>query len=60
MNEDPTSRGAIGPKTAIILYVLLTIWALVALKGMALFIALLIVGLLAVKSYVHWLRSRLP
>jgi energy-converting hydrogenase Eha subunit B len=59
MSDDPTPRGAIGPKTAIVLYVLLTIWAVATLKGTALFIALLIVAALAVKSYVHYVRSRL-
>ncbi|HZQ53997.1 MAG TPA: hypothetical protein VFB14_17475 [Bryobacteraceae bacterium] len=59
MNDPDTPRSAIGPRTAIVLYVLLTIWAFVALKGTALFIALLIVAALAVKSYVHYLRSRL-
>jgi hypothetical protein len=59
MNDPDTPRTVIGPKTAIVLYVLLAVWAFVALKGTALIIALVIVAGLAAKSYVHYLRSRL-
>lgn len=59
MNDDETPRSVIGAKTAIVLFVLLGIWAFATLKGTALIIALVIIAALAVKSYVHYLRSRL-
>ncbi len=49
----------IGIRTALILYALLVIASLVTLKGAPLALALIIVIALAVKSYVHYLRSRL-
>ncbi len=49
----------IGIRTALILYALLVIASLVTLKGTPLALALIIVIALAVKSYVHHLRSRL-
>ena len=55
---NPQTHGAIGFRTALILYALLTGAALATLKGPALVIALLIVGALAAKSVVHYFRSR--
>jgi hypothetical protein len=49
----------IGIRTALLLYALLVIASLVTLKGTPLALALIIVIALAVKSYVHHLRSRL-
>ncbi len=49
----------IGFRTAMILFALLAGAAIATLKGTALFIALLIVLALAVKAYVHHLRSHI-
>jgi high-affinity Fe2+/Pb2+ permease len=49
----------IGIGTALILYAVLAGIALATLKGLALAIALIIVGGLAVKSWVQHLRRRL-
>ena len=49
----------IGIRTALILYAALIAVSFLVLKGASLVIALLIVVALAVKSYVHHLRSRL-
>ncbi len=57
---DPqTQRGAIGLRTALILFAALTGASIATLKGPALVIALLIVGALAAKSIVHYFRSRI-
>ena len=53
------SGSAIGFRTAILLFALLAAVAVATLKGMALAIALIIVGALAIKTYVHHLRDRL-
>ena len=55
--EQPQS--VIGIRTAMILFALLAVLAWVALKGPALYLALLIVLALAVKAFVHHLRSRI-
>jgi hypothetical protein len=59
MNRPEGHKGVIGIGTATVLYVLLAAWAVATLKGIPLAVALIIVGGLAVKSYVHFLRSRL-
>ena len=59
MNHSEPHKGVINIWTAFALYALLAGWAAFTLKGIALIIALIIVGGLAVKSYVHFLRSRL-
>ncbi|HSU61751.1 MAG TPA: hypothetical protein VLI55_20745 [Bryobacteraceae bacterium] len=59
MTPDEPSRSVIGLRTALILYALLIVAAFFTLKGTALVIAVLIVCLLALKSYVHHVRSRM-
>lgn len=59
MSLSEPSRGAIGFRVAMILFALLAIAAFVTLKGMALFIALIIVGGVAVKAWVHHMRGRI-
>ncbi|MBV9759934.1 MAG: hypothetical protein JO340_05175 [Acidobacteriaceae bacterium] len=49
----------IGIRTAMILFTLLAVAAFATLKGAALWITLLIVAALAVKAFVHHLRSRI-
>ena len=58
IDQEPT-RSVIGLRTALILYALLIVAAFFTLKGTALAIAVLVVFLLAVKSYVHHVRSRM-
>jgi hypothetical protein len=57
MSEEP-SNSVIGPRTAAVLFALLAIAAGTLLSGTPRYFALLIVLALAVKSYVHYLRSR--
>jgi hypothetical protein len=57
MSTEP-KEGVIGLRTALILYALLIVAAFFALKGTALAIAVLVVFLLAAKSFVHHLRRR--
>jgi hypothetical protein len=59
MTEREEHHGAIGLGTALVLYGLLAAAAIYSLKGTALAVALLVVILLAVKSYVHHLRRRM-
>jgi len=59
MSVHEPSRSLIGLRTAIILYALLVVASFVMLKGMPRIIALVIVLGLAVKTYLHYLRSRL-
>lgn len=59
MTPREPSRSVISLRTALILYALLIIAAFATLKGAALAVALLIVGALAVKSYLHHLRGRI-
>jgi hypothetical protein len=54
-----SEQGAIGIRTALILYGLLTGACFATLQGAALVIALLIVGALAAKSIVHYFRRRI-
>jgi len=56
---DNHTRSAIGFKTAMLLFALLVVIAFATLKGVALAIGLIIIGALAIKSYVYHLRSRL-
>ncbi len=56
---NPDSRGLIGLRTAILIYALLAVFAALTLKGNARLIVLLVVVLLALKTYVHHIRRRL-
>lgn len=49
----------IGFRTALILYAALIVFAFVTLKGVALYLALLIVALLAVKTIIHRARQNI-
>ncbi len=49
----------IGIRTAMVLYGLLLLASVLTLSGAALALALIVVLALAVKSYLHHLRSRL-
>jgi hypothetical protein len=49
----------VGPKTAILLYAVLILASFLTLKGTPLYLALLIVVGVAVKSLLHYLRNRL-
>lgn len=60
MNRPEGQKGVIGIWTAVALYGFLAAWSIVTLKGIALALALIIVGGLAIKSYLHFLRSRIP
>jgi hypothetical protein len=57
MNPPEPSRTMIGIRTAMVLYALLVVAAFATLKGTALYIALIIVLGIAVKTYVHHLRG---
>jgi|GEM_PF-2554434 len=59
MSIPQPSRSLIGIRTAIVLYALLAVASFATLKGTALAIALVIVLGLALKSYLHHLRSRI-
>jgi hypothetical protein len=59
MNNPEPPQSVISLRTALILYVLLIVFAVWTLKGTALVFALLIVGALAVKSVLHYFRERL-
>lgn len=59
MNPSEPSRTVIGIRTAMVLYALLVVAAFATLKGTALYIALIIVFGIAVKTYLHHLRSRI-
>lgn len=50
------NRGMIGLGTALILYAILAAAAIYSLRGVALAIVLLVIGLLAFKSYLHHVR----
>lgn len=52
-------KSVISIRTAALLYALLVLVSFLTLKGPALALALIIIGGLAVKSYLHHLRSRL-
>jgi hypothetical protein len=57
MNPPEPSRTIIGIRTAMVLYALLLVAAFATLKGTALYIALIIVLGIAVKTYVHHLHG---
>lgn len=59
MTPPDPSRTVIGIRTAMVLYALLLVAAFATLKGTALYIALIIVLGIAVKTYLHHLRSRI-
>jgi hypothetical protein len=59
MNPPEPARTVIGIRTAMVLYLLLLVAAFATLKGTALYIALIIVLGIAVKTYLHHLRSRI-
>ena len=59
MNPSEPSRTVIGIRTAMVLYALLLVAAFATLKGTALYIALIIVLGIAVKTYLHHLRNRI-
>lgn len=59
MREPQQESGVIGIRTAMILFAVLAVLAAVTLKGVALWIALVIVLGLAAKAFVHHLRSRI-
>ncbi len=58
-SKPATGRILIGIRTAMILYAALIGISFALLKGTALWLALLIVGALAAKSIVHYLRGRI-
>lgn len=57
--SDPQRRGVIGFATALLLYCGLIVGAIFLLKGDARMILILIIVLLAVKTWVDWQRRRL-
>jgi hypothetical protein len=57
--SDQPHKGVINIGTAIGLFALLAVLSILTLKGVALAFALIIVGALAVKAYLHFLRSRM-
>jgi hypothetical protein len=59
MTTPQEHKTVIGIKTAMILFAVLAAFAVATLKGPALYITLLIVLALAVKAWVHHLRSRI-
>ena len=59
MNPSEPSRTVIGIRTAMVLYALLLVAAFATLKGTALYIAVIIVLGIAVKTYLHHLRNRI-
>lgn len=59
MNTPEPRASLIGIRTAMLLYAFLVLASVLTLKGPALALALIIVLGLAVKSYVHHLRSHL-
>jgi hypothetical protein len=52
-------KGIIGIGTAMGLFAVLTVSSILTLKGVALAFALIVIGGLAIKSYVHFLRDRM-
>lgn len=59
MNQGEQHRGVIGIWTALVLFALLAVLSMITLRGVALTFALIVIGGLAIKSYVHFLRSRI-
>lgn len=59
MNQPEGHKGVISIGTALVFFALLAAWSIATLKGIALAVALVVVIGLAIKSYVHFLRSRI-
>ncbi|MBV9301653.1 MAG: hypothetical protein JOY62_07960 [Acidobacteriaceae bacterium] len=59
MSFQEPSRGLIGIRTALTLYAVLIGFAVFTLRGVPLYIALLIILGLAAKAFLHHLRKRL-
>jgi hypothetical protein len=59
MSESPPPRTLIGPRTAFLLYALLAIIAWRVLHGKALTFVFILIGALALKSYLEYLRRKL-
>jgi hypothetical protein len=59
MTDPEPQRGMISIGTALVLFAILAALSIVTLRGIALAFALIVIGGLAVKSYVHFLRSRI-
>ena len=59
MSQGEQHRGVIGIGTALVLFAVLAVLSILTLKGIALAFALIVIGGLAIKSYVHFLRSRI-
>jgi hypothetical protein len=59
MSESGSRKGVIGIGTAFALYLVLALWSITTLKGIALAFALIVIGGLAAKTYIHFLRSRI-
>jgi hypothetical protein len=57
--DEEQHKGMISIGTALVLFAALAALSMVTLKGVALAFALIVIGGLAIKSYVHFLRSRL-
>jgi hypothetical protein len=55
----PEGESVIGLRTALFLYAVLVVVALLTLKGAARTLTLLIVGALVAKSIVHYYRDRM-
>lgn len=59
MSQPEGQKGMISVRMALALFALLAAWSLYSLRGVALAFALIVIGGLAIKSYVHFLRSRI-
>ena len=59
MSDSEEPRTLIGYRTAMMIYGVLVVIAFVTLKRTALYLTLLILGALAVKTYIHHVRSHL-
>lgn len=59
MSEQPQPKGMINIGTAMGLFAVLAVISVLTLRGLALWFALIVIGGLAVKAYVHFLRRRL-
>ena len=59
MSQGEQHRGVISIGTALALFAFLAVLSIAMLRGVALAFALIVIGGLAIKSYVHFLRSRL-
>lgn len=59
MSQGEQDRGMISIGTALVLFAVLAVLSVITLRGIALALALIVIGGLAIKSYVHFLRSRI-